>query len=392
MTDKAIRPKVLRQYHETSYAEQDADEAAFKGATFDEYYQLKRIRFSTISRRKAAEQSERPEFQKLAEGMPPDPPRERTVLPHFCMIERKPELELTSAKIGADVQNLTLSRIKSLTGWKGLRRLARLDRLNLTLCGSATEEPLVPPVPVGRLELASCGPDCVEMALRSTAAREMQILHEEPSPLPLSLLRGHTGLEGLWIDATLLHGLGVLKQLPVKRLSLSGIAPGQELKGALEARSESLVQLGLVCDEPFGPALLPELPALQRLRVPGYEQFRSEWIDWAVAHPQVACEFVPVPTPSKRPVVQLAELYREVDILRVTKGKQVVFEIAADLVEDVLDTDELDNGELEDKVKALAKKAGKKAQWSSESDTFVVQAKDLDTCRWVIDSVYAMRG
>ena len=62
------------------------------------------------------------------------------------------------------------------------------------------------------------------------------------------------------------------------------------------------------------------------------------------------------------------------------------------LVEDVLDTDELDNGALEDKVKALAKKAGKKAQWSSESDTFVVQAKDLDTCRWAIDSVYAMRG
>jgi hypothetical protein len=126
--------------------------------------------------------------------------------------------------------------------------------------------------------------------------------------------------------------------------------------------------------------------------VPGYEQFRSEWIDWAVAHPQVACEFISVPEPSKRPVVQLAELYREVDILRVTKGKQVVFEIAANLVEDVLDSEELDNGELEDKVKALAKKAGKKAQWSSESDTFVVQAKDLDTCRWVIDSVYAMRG
>ena len=392
MTDRAIRPDVLRRYYEAAYGTQVADEDAFKGATFDEYYQLKRIQFPTISRRKAAEKSERREFRKLADGLPPDPPRVEEVPPHFYMIERKPELELASAQIGADVQNLALDRIKSIKGWKGLRRLGHLKLLSLTLCGSAAEEPLVPPVLLDSVDLGSCSPDCVEMVFRSTVAREVQILHEDSSPLSLNLLRGHVGLERLWVDAPLLHGLGVLKQLPVKRLSLSGIAPGQELKGVLEARSASLVQLGLVCDEPFGPAVLPKLPELQRLRVPGYEQFRSEWIDWAVAHPQVACEFISVPEPSKRPVVQLAELYREVDILRVTKGKQVVFEIAANLVEDVLDSEELDNGELEDKVKALAKKAGKKAQWSSESDTFVVQAKDLDTCRWVIDSVYAMRG
>ncbi|HYO71061.1 MAG TPA: hypothetical protein VEU33_33775 [Archangium sp.] len=392
MTRMVIRPTVLRQYYEASYGQQVADDEAFKGATFDEYYQLKRIQFPAISRRRAAEKSSRREFRKLADGMPPDPPSESGVLPHFCMIERKPELDLASAQIGEDVQNLVLDRIKLITGWKGLRRLARLELLGLTMCGSVPEEPLVPPVQMGRVELGSCEPDCVDTVLRSTSARKIQLLHEKPSSLSLGLLRGHIELEELWIDATLLHGIGILKLFPLKHLYLSGVAPGQELRGVLEARAESLVEFGLVCDEPFGPALLPELPVLQRLRVPGYEQFRPEWIDWAVAHPQVACDFISVPAPSKRPVVQLAELYREVDILRVTKGKQVVFEIAANLVEDVLDTDELDNGELEDKVKALAKKAGKKAQWSSESDTFVVQAKDLDTCRWVIDSVYAMRG
>ncbi|ATB37720.1 hypothetical protein CYFUS_003145 [Cystobacter fuscus] len=392
MTGKDIRTKVLRQYYEASYGVQVSDEEAFKGATFDEYYQLKRIQFPAITRRRAAEKSERPEFQKLAAEMPPDPPDKNPVLPHFCMIERKPELDLASAKIGEDVQNLTLSRIKSITAWKGLRRLERLERFSLSLCGSASEAPLVPPVLAVLVNLGSCAPECVEMVLRSTDAQKIRILHEEPSALSLSLLRGHARLEELVIDASLLHGLGVLKSLPLKRLYLSGVAPGQEVRGILEERSKLLAELGLVCDEPFGPSVLPDLPSLERLKVPGYEQFRSEWIDWAVANPKVACEFIPVPEQSKRPTVQLAEVYRDVDILRVAKGKQQLFEVAANLVEDILDTDDIDNGELEDRVKALAKKAGKKAQWSSESDTFVMQAKDLDTCRWLIDSVYELRG
>jgi hypothetical protein len=144
--------------------------------------------------------------------------------------------------------------------------------------------------------------------------------------------------------------------------------------------------------EPFGPAVLPELRALRRLEVPAYPEYRKEWIDWAVAHPDVACRFPRFEPPSKRPGVELAEVYRDVDILRTGKGKQVAYEIAANLVDDILDTDAFDNGELEDRLRALAKAEGRKVQWDSESDTFVARAKDVETCRWLIDSVHAMKG
>lgn len=87
-----------------------------------------------------------------------------------------------------------------------------------------------------------------------------------------------------------------------------------------------------------------------------------------------------------------AELYQGIDILRIAKGRQAAFEIAADLAQDILGSAGMDNGELEHRLQALAKQAGQKAQWSSEGDGLVVRAKDIETCRWVIDCVHAMRG
>lgn len=388
MKDAEIRPGLFRQYHEAAYGKADVEARAFDGASFEEYFHLQRIRFPAITRRRAAEVSERRAFRKLASEMPADPPRRHTLLPNFLMLERRPALDLALEPIGPEVRNLTLSRIKSIAGWKGLRKPLQLDGLSLTLCGSAEQEPLDPPVEVRALSLADCRPECVSMALRSTVAARIQLMQSGSPPLNLEPLRGHTRLQALHIPLTgSVRGIGVLGELPLRSLHLSGIVPGASLGQLLHARRASLVELGLECREPFGPSLLPQLPALARLSLPGFEEFRSEWIDWATAHPQVQCVFVPVPGDGGAEV-RLAEIYRGVDIVRVIRNGREVFEIAGDLAGLLLDGPDLDNGELEDKLRGAAGPRRKAVTWSSEADNFVMQARDVQTCRWAVDAIH----
>jgi hypothetical protein len=389
---QSIRPKILKQYYERAYGQQFMREEAFLGATFDEYYHLQRIQFPRMSRRKAAEQSGKQEYLKQVASLPPDPPRVSESLPHHCLIARKPDVDLAQAGIEAEVQNLTLDRVKAVTGWEALRQQTKLESLNLILWAGERGELLAPPLSLPNLDLRSCSLECTRWLLESTRVRSLYVQLEEAEPLDLSPLEAHTRLEKLRTNAGQLRGVGRLAKLPLTRLFLSRVVPGVALHRVLQARADSLLELGLMSDEPFGPSLLPELPSLERLEVPAFDVARAEWIDWAVAHPQVACRFLPLEEEPKKQVVRLAELYRDIDILLLQKGKQTSFEVAGNLVEDVLDTDELDNGELEDQMRALAKKEGKKAQWSSERDTLVMQAKDIETCRWLIDSVYALKG
>ncbi|MET0402468.1 MAG: hypothetical protein ABW123_08695 [Cystobacter sp.] len=393
MSDPTIRTEILKRYHEASYGEQEAGPEAFLGATFEEYYLLRRIQYPQISRRRAAEMSDLLEFRKLADRLPaegtkveePSKSPSRSVL-----LRQKAELDLSSVKLTQDVTVLALDRVKSITGWEALRQAGRLEALSLTVCGTPPQEPLNPPVAVKNLYLLGCSKNCVELVFQSTRAQQIRLLYEEPSALSLELLKGHERLEELDVDSGMTRGLKYLEPLPLKVLGLSGIVPDAALKRLLEARARALEELTLTSHEPFGPSLLPRFPSLRRLSVPAFDGFREEWVKWAVDHPQVACRFPKLDAPAKRPVMQLAEVYRGVDILRIRKGKQTAFEVASNLVEDVLDTDDMDNGELEDKMRALAKKNKRQAEWSSEGDTFVMRAKDLETCRWLIDSVHAL--
>ena len=92
----------------------------------------------------------------------------------------------------------------------------------------------------------------------------------------------------------------------------------------------------------------------------------------------------------------IEEIYRGIDIIRVAGKKKTVFEVSGDLAGEILGTApgwKGDNYTLEEMIRSMAKKAKKKGiSWSSESGTLVVHARDVDTCRWIIDRVFEIAG
>ena len=89
---------------------------------------------------------------------------------------------------------------------------------------------------------------------------------------------------------------------------------------------------------------------------------------------------------AKTPRVSVVEIYRGIEILRVEVGKKTVYEVSGDLAAEL---GAADNGDLEDQMCGVAKRAKKKIQWSSEADTFVAQAADVEACRWLVDALRA---
>lgn len=80
-----------------------------------------------------------------------------------------------------------------------------------------------------------------------------------------------------------------------------------------------------------------------------------------------------------------ATSHHRVDILRFErKRKKPIFEVAGDLAS-VRRGYRGSNEDLEDELRAEAKRVKKKIAWSSENDMLVGRAADVDTCRWIID-------
>jgi hypothetical protein len=84
----------------------------------------------------------------------------------------------------------------------------------------------------------------------------------------------------------------------------------------------------------------------------------------------------------------LVETYRDIEIRAVGSQKQRRYRIEESVAE-VVDYDG-SNGDLEEDLAPLAKKAKKQVEWSSEGDTLVAICPDVETCRWIIDRAYAL--
>lgn len=386
-----IRPHILKQYYEAMYGAGGPLPRAFQEATFEEYYALMQISNPNISRYMAARDAHQPAFRAMTESFEPDPPRPHGQQRDYQrpgIFRRLPALDLREASFEDNIDMLLLDRIKTLTGFERLPRLDQLRWVILVLCGTPQFVSVEPKVSAPDLQLKSCSTSCLNTMLGATSAQKILIEHVDTPVVNLRLLEGHTDLNELRVLVGWVQGTEYLEQLPLQKLFLSNVDMDQRFRKALMAHRGTLRELGLTNEKPFGPDALPELSALRRLEVPGYREFRSEWIDFAVSHPSIRCKFPPVRAPfQKLPKIEVAEIYRGVDILRLQQGKKSQFEVWGHLAGELLESDTLDNHDLKDYLDEAAKKEKKKVKISSSIDELVIQASGIETCKWCIDKI-----
>jgi len=384
----SIRPDVLRAYYDVTYGRgafaADSNALAFRDATFDEYYALARLKYPDITPRHAATLAHtRPDLQKLAPKLPGDesrPPRDPEPWNGIFIVSRARADLRKAGTLPKGSHALTVNRVKSVVGWEGLRSIRSLRRLSVSWCG-VTKVTRSPRAALDEVVVHDVAESVVETVLWSTSAKKL-VLHA-CGTIDLTPLAGHTKLQHL--SAGTCRNVAVLAKLPLEHLTLHAELD-DDLHAALTARTKTLRSFGLSGSRAVGPDDLPDLSKLDTLRISGHPEHRDAWIEWAVAHPLVRCDFTSPPVRGPRePSISVAAVHRGVDILAIAKGKKIEYEVSGDLADEFGYPDS--NGDLEDDIAPLARAAKKKITWSSEAGTFVARAKDLETCRWLIDRV-----
>lgn len=386
----AVRAEILRKFYARAWGDKVKDAEVEGKATFDEYHALERVQYPGIDRHTAAANSTIPRFHKLAEDIEPEsPPVVR--YPPSIQIGRKPALDLADADVPKGTGKLIVARVKALRSFAALGKLATLESVVLLDCAAAAVEP--PPrrrVELTALSLNSCNGACLRSALHATSAEEIEILHQAESTIDLRPLAPHHRLRKLRAGGALMRGLAHLRDKPLVELHLGGIGGDATLRDTLEALAPRLQTMSLASDGTFPPSALPPLSRFRALRrfelsLVGREH-QAEWVDIAVANPRIDFRFMIHKSATKPARAKVVAFHRGVDILLVEEPKRKpIHEVSGDLAVEA--GEKGNNNDLEDRVMAAAKAAKKKVIFSSEADTFVAQAADVDTCRWVIDAV-----
>ena len=83
---------------------------------------------------------------------------------------------------------------------------------------------------------------------------------------------------------------------------------------------------------------------------------------------------------------ELVEIYRAVELFTVGAPGERRFRIEESVAEVV--SYDGSNGDLEEDLARLAKRAAKVVEWDSEGDTLVATCPDVATCRWLVDRAY----
>src|SRR6185503_21360200 len=154
--------------------------------------------------------------------------------------------------------------------------------------------------------------------------------HTAIPTLDLSIFQGHANLRALQVDALLVRRVERLEGLPIESFTAANFDPSAEFRAGLATLAPTLRRLCLASTRPFGPSLVPDLPHLEELQVPGYPELKEAWLDYAVAHPERRYDFTQpgwgIPTSDNA----IEEIYRGLDICRISKGKKTVFEVSGD--------------------------------------------------------------
>jgi hypothetical protein len=386
-----VRPELLRRFYESSWQGGMAPERLYEGATFEEYYALERVRYPRISRNTAAKNAPFDAFRALAGKWPPQPPPVAPVLRNVHLA-RRPAVDLRSEAIDPGTERLVLDRIKSISGWDALSRFARLRTLLIVLSGA--EAPAVPPAraEVDSVEFLDCTMTCLRAGLSATSARSVSF-SVPGTPVNLSCLEGHRNLRELTAGASLVRGMERLARWPLMVLDAGLVEVDDAFRTGVAALSGSLARLAVSSRVPFAPDMLPDLDGfsqLRRVEVSTYGMaYYDDWIAYALARPAIDFVFRPIVDGEQDQGTPLEEVYRGLDILRVRRRRSTVFEVSGDLAADL---GEQNNADLEERLQGIAREAHRQVFWSSESGTFVAQAKDVATCRWLIDEIHALIG
>lgn len=391
-----IRPEILRRYYEATFGKQGPSEEAFQGATFEEYFDLYRIAFPAVSRYQAATSRRNRAFLHMADRFAHEqggPMAEKAASasappPNRAEFRRKPEVDLAAQAMDENIESLLLDRVKMVKGWKGLLKLKRLRRLSLILCDTEEEAPDGKPIKVEEVAVNECSQRALEVALAITRTRIAKIHHLESATVDLSPLRDHRELGVLLNHYGFALGLGSLKGLPLEKVHLADAVLDGEFRKALFSWKETLVALSLMRQEPFAPSDLPVLPGLRRMKVPAYSEFRTAWIDHAVANPKIRFEFPPQEEPpAKAPRAKVAGIHRDIAILKVAKGSKGWHEAWSDFTGLAQVYKGLGNHDLRDKLETWAKQGKVKAEFASEADELLIKASSMETVKACIDAL-----
>ncbi len=392
----SIRPEILR-YHYSSRLSDDSITLWYQGATFEEYFELCKIMSPGVTRWTAARSSPSDgvgHFLAELEKLGAEPVKVKTVeldLPYVRFVRQK-ECDVASRELPIDAVHIHLDRIKNVKSWSDLDRFRLLNSVSATLCGTEDSTPCESRRSLAIVDVCDCSPRFERVLLQSTSSAKISIGYS--TVFDLDLLRDHTELEELFLSSQLARNFDALAALPLRDLHVSSVHMDKRVTQTLIKLKKTLTELSLVGTEPFGPDVIPlsQLKKLTRFSVTVDPEFRDAWLEVACASPHIYFDMSYAAAHDDEPKqkVTVAEIYRDIDILEIKKGKKTLFELSGEMTEYAEERGfEGDNGDLEDELKERARAFKVRGlKWSSEGDTLVVQAAKIEALRWVIDAIH----
>ena len=385
MTEQPSRT-VLRRFYGRMFGRKVPDEELFDDVPFEVYYQLRRILYPRVTKKTAARNSPLAKYNELADSLPDEAPSEKSGRRLRWITVRGKTIDLRSEEIAADVESLDVHRVKEVRGWPTLVRLSELKELSATSCKTPSEEGFESPILLERLEVDECDTTTLSTLLTGTRCKSVRLIHMTDPILDLRPLAEHDALIEVRVGAPLIRNVDALCGRALERLSLGDVAVDDALRRCLASAAPSLEFLQLRTSTDFTPDQMPtKLPRLERCRMTVHVAQEDAWLDYAADHPHIAFQFTrDAKVDRGKLTTEIEDYHREIEILKITKGKKVHYEVSGDLAT-TFGFD--DNAELEDAARPLVKAAKRRIKWSSEHDTFVATAKKPDDLRWLIDAL-----
>jgi hypothetical protein len=302
-----------------------------------------------------------------------------------AIFRRKPHVDLSLALPDAGIEFLLLDHIPRVSGWRRLQDLDQLSKISMVQCGSSEDAPAVRPRQLRELYLHTLTQSCLKTIAALTQADDVTIRHSETPLVHMAMLRHHTGLRKLFLYCGLAVGFAPLVGFPLEEVHITNVEMDEEFLRTLKSW-KGLRELWLENEQSFGPDRLPELPGLKKLRIPAYPEFREEWIKWAASHPKVTFKFQPVTESyGKMPSATIEEIYRDVAVLKLTKGRRIWYEAW----EDFTDKSPIpgNNHDLREWLKGRLARVKKRVRLFSEADELGLSASRLEDIKWCIDAL-----